>query len=582
MFASQAPPPIHLAHLNLPPIYILPTRLSKEKIEDYRCKLLLCECTLADIATDAAFFLGDIKTARRGELELKQKDVIVVREGSKPPPDTSLTKIRLVNIKWLTDSLEKGEALNPDNYIILSSLAYYIIVRPKPAGIRSVPTETPNQKRSREILERAIEDGKKLQVQVSPVKRRRLKTGSETGMDKIISITKLPDRPRLKRSTTSFEARPRDDLPDWITQKNNYSCCRSTPPTSPNKLFIDQLVQIYRSRFIAQDEVGALAYSSSISAIKAYPYPVDTATELENVPGCDGKMADLYRQFKESSEDPEKRFIPSVRELENTEPFQVLKDLTAIHGIGPETARSFFLDHGVKSLRDLRKHHWESLSRVQQIGLRCYDDFLQPIPRSEIEEIAATVKTHAETLCGGIECMIAGGYRRGKEDSHDADLLLSHRNPHAIGPEFLKRLITKLEEHELVKYTLSVAIGGKTAQPVPDIPIKDTMDKLDKILLVWKGKSPCFRRVDIIVVPTISVGSALLGWTGGTVFERDLRLFCEKERQWKFNNEGVWNGKTRVLGTYGWEAGESWDDTERRVMETIGIGWRPPNERCTG
>jgi broad specificity phosphatase PhoE len=72
-----------------------------------------------------------------------------------------------------------------------------------------------------------------------------------------------------------------------------------------------------------------------------------------------------------------------------------------------------------------------------------------------------------------------------------------------------------------------------------------------------------------------------LGWSGGTTFERDLRLYCEKEHRWKFSSQGVWRGNERVPGTEGWKEGESWEDVEKRIMEMLGIGWRPPGERCT-
>ena len=79
----------------------------------------------------------------------------------------------------------------------------------------------------------------------------------------------------------------------------------------------------------------------------------------------------------------------------------------------------------------------------------------------------------------------------------------------------------------------------------------------------------------------------MVGWTGGTTFERDLRRYCKKVKRLKFDSSGV-----RMR-----EDGGEWVDlesdahgnpapdmltAEKRVFENLGLKWRPPEERCTG
>lgn len=362
--------------------------------------------------------------------------------------------------------------------------------------------------------------------------------------------------------------------------QNTYSCCRSTPQESPNDLFIEQLKVIKKSRVITLDSTGVRAYSTAIAAIKAYPYPLSSGTEVQEIPGCDGKIAALFQEWRDSHDKPEKRTLRAVTELEKSQSYQVLSQFAGIWGVGAETASKFFYEHGYRKLGDIITYHWSNLSRVQQIGVKHYDEFLAPINRREVEKIAEHIKLHAAKVLPGVQSKIVGGYRRGAKECHDVDVLLSHRR--AIPPDFLVTLLQSLEEAELVTLTLSVS-SAKLRHEDPHRPSKGHFDNLDKALVVWRNhKGGLHRRVDIIIAPAICAGTALLGWSGGTTFQRDLRLFCEKEKGWKFSSDGVWRGNQRVPGTEGWSENETWEDVERRVMETVGVCWRLPNERCTG
>lgn len=79
----------------------------------------------------------------------------------------------------------------------------------------------------------------------------------------------------------------------------------------------------------------------------------------------------------------------------------------------------------------------------------------------------------------------------------------------------------------------------------------------------------------------------MVGWTGGTTFERDLRRYCKKVKGLKFDSSGV----RRRGGGGEWVDVESDADgnpapdmltAEKRVFENLGLEWRSPEERCTG
>jgi DNA polymerase IV len=344
---------------------------------------------------------------------------------------------------------------------------------------------------------------------------------------------------------------------------------------------VSQLKIIQLSRVIGSDRTGARAYSTAIAAVKAYPFVIKTAAEVQKLPGCNGKIAGLFYEWKNSDDDPEKRTIGAVRELEGSQAYQILKRFHSIWGIGPDTATKMYYKHDYRSLEDIIHHHWDKLSRVQQIGVKYYDELLTPISTQEQDRIKGLIDKHAVSILPGIESILVGGYRRGKAECMDVDLLLSHPRDGAISTDFLMDLLRSLEKAELITHTLSVS-SPKLHHGDAHRPSKSNFDTLDKALLIWQTKKAhLHRRVDIIIAPTVSAGTALLGWTGATTFERDLRLWCENEKRWKFTSQGVWIGNERVEDTYGWKDGETWVDVEKRIFKKLGIEWREPTERCT-
>ncbi|KAA8897794.1 hypothetical protein FN846DRAFT_892941 [Sphaerosporella brunnea] len=583
MFRQLAPPPPPLNLGHLPPTFLFKARLTMEKRKELREKLRACRCRVADAATDASLFIGDINTPKRCEMELRRVGIIVSAAASQATIGTKKWTIQVVKLSWFTKSLEKGqiEPLEPYTLLIADvQLASQTRMNTPASSPTAPPSELAQatEKKRKEILERAKADAEE-----SPAPKR-ARYGGPKGVDSIVSITKKAPLIRQTTPTPSPErdTEERPEPPEWVKTKNTYSCCRSTPRESPNALFISQLKVIKHSRIIGGDQIGVRAYSTAIAVIQAYPYPLRSASEVVSLPGCGGKLARLFDEWKSSDPEPEKRMISSVKELEESRVYQTLKNFESIWGIGADTAAKLYYEHDYRTLDDIIKQHWSKLSNVQKIGLKYHEDFSKPIPRREVEQIAALIQSHAEAIIPGVQSMIVGGYRRGKEECGDVDILLSHQVEGTMDSDFLWHLLKSLENAELITNTLSISTQ-RLQQEDPNRSFKSHSDSLDKALLIWQtDKGGLRRRVDIIIAPTICAGTALLGWTGAATFERDLRLYCEKERGWKFSSEGVWKGNERVPGTFGWREEESWEDVEKRVMEIIGVGWRPPTERCTG
>lgn len=230
---------------------------------------------------------------------------------------------------------------------------------------------------------------------------------------------------------------------------------------------------------------------------------------------------------------------------------------------------------------------------MQQIGLKYYDELLLKIPRPEVEAIASTILQATRSLDPDYQMTIVGGYRRGKQRSGDVDVILSH--PCADKTlDLVKKVALRLEKSGHIKWVLSLSSRNseRDQRPVPwrgNAGRGSGFDTLDKALVVWKDpddETAPHRRVDIIVSPWRTVGCAVLGWSGGTTFQRDLRRYCKKEKNLKFDSSGI---RSRTDGAWvdfedgdGEERAQDMLEAERRVFRGLGLEYRPPEERCTG
>ncbi len=416
------------------------------------------------------------------------------------------------------------------------------------------------------------------------------------------SSSKSSRHTQLMQRTTTGEDSEDNDLPrppDWVTKGVKYACQRFTPANGPNEDFLEQLRKIRTARTLIDDRIGIRAYSTIIAAIAAYPYKLTHPREIARIPGCDEKTKSLFVEWKNTGK------IQAVEDYENDEAMKVLRLFYDIWGVGAKTAREFYYTNHWTELDDIIEFGWNDLDRVQQIGLKYYEEFLVRIPRAEVEQIASVVRKSAERLRDKrITVTIVGGYRRGKEASGDVDMIVSHPDAQAtVG--LVQEIVEALEDEQWITHTLTMNLTNtnRGQQTLPFRSARPTgvgFDTLDKALVVWQdpawpsrdqdlaenpdAKNPnIHRRVDIIVSPWRTLGCAITGWSGGTTFQRDLRRYAKYAKGWKFDSSGVRsrsNGEVVELeGPNGVEGTP--EDAEKTVFRGLGLEFIPPEYRVT-
>jgi len=546
----------------------------------------------------------------------------VMEEATPPPtgPRTFEGKVKVVKLEWLKDSLSAG-VLQPvmpytlyEANLLASGRAPRSPQRPSSSISNATVEQTLSHSKEeigKEIIERAKAESKpyiprnQRRNRIRDTMKQEFAGRSFIGGSQSQSFTK---HSKLLHQTTSEHdegiSATLPEMPDWVLQNKIYSCERSTPLHPPNEAFIEELKKIKLARVLTGDEIGVRAYSTSIASVAAYPHVLSHDNEILALPGCDHKIAALFHEWRTSD-----GHIRAVTDIATDPVLSVLRLFYEIWGVGATTAREFYYDHGWRDLDDIIEHGWKSLSRVQQIGVKYYDEFQLKIPRAEVLSIAAIIHEHGTRVTDAhLESILVGGHRRGKPESGDVDLILSHRDE-AQTYNLVSRVVKSLEKSGHITHTLSLNLTNskRDQQPLALAPVGGGghgFDTLDKALVVWqsqewptraadlaadlKARNPNpHRRVDIIISPWRTVGCAVQGWTSGTTFERDLRRYAKKVKGWKFDSSGVRErGTGRWVDLERWSnertRAKTWQEAERRVFEGFGLTWREPEERCTG
>ncbi|KAJ6021463.1 hypothetical protein N7540_006967 [Penicillium herquei] len=655
---NKSPKVTHYEMLSsLPSIFILPTHMPLNILHETEAKLVQYGGSLTYDIAEAGLILGKISHKKRAVLELRSRglwteEILEIgklpktssdshpeipskrqklshgqsagkasseildlcadseEEGNsevKAQPDPSETissttvdgghKATVLRLDWLVQSIKNGEPLPISPFLVYQGRKI------------AAPLATPSQPVTaiaNQIKRRAIEDaakGSATEQQMSHPRRSR--------QDPEKQYTQRHP-PALYRETTSEneDTTPLPPQPDWVRDHVVYACMRSAPLHPPNEEFILQLLKIRRIREFTLDEIGVRAYSTFIAAVAAYPYVMKRPSEITALPGCDVKLANLFAEFQHHKDSNNEGLISAAEALETDPVLKVLNIFNNIWGIGPKTARDFYYARGWRDLDDIVEFGWNSLSRVQQIGVKFYDELQQGVSRMESESIAEIVGRHANSVRPDedqpVEAILVGGYRRGKESSGDVDLILTHRDE-SVTRNLVVDIVANLEKAHYITHTLSLHVAA-THREQQTRPFSgedgNHFDILDKALVVWqdphfensedhdpsdsaqgasnhkKNPNPHLR-VDIIISPWRTIGCAVLGWTGGTTFERDLRRYAKKAHDWKFDSSGIRERTTGGQVVDLEHDGDTWQQREKMVMERLGIGWRPPEQRCS-
>ncbi|KAH9021225.1 Nucleotidyltransferase [Lactarius hengduanensis] len=330
----------------------------------------------------------------------------------------------------------------------------------------------------------------------------------------------------------------------------HFCCSRASPLVCPNQALCAEFDVLRRSRVLESNERSVLSYARAIAAIKAFPRVITESErrEVQKLPFIGTKVSQMIDEYLFTG-----HMAEVAEEIRQSERFASLSLFASIYGIGPTTSRKLY-DLGLRTLRDLEAYyevdastpveHSGSADMDVRIALGLRDDFQQTCEPRPI----------AETT-----------YRRGKPSSNDVDIVFTHPNK-TSAKGLCTKLVERLRSAGLVKYVLHLSSfhehdALRTAQ----------WDSLEKALTVYRPHNGLHRRVDLICAIPETYWTAVIGWTGGTMFERDLRM-AAKSIGLKFDSTGITRRRDSKL---------FYPRSEKEVFDIIGLPWVDPTLRNT-
>ena len=326
---------------------------------------------------------------------------------------------------------------------------------------------------------------------------------------------------------------------------------------NPNGKTIGILQQMLDYYDRTGDQWRCLAYRKAVSALQNEKEKIVTKEQALSIRGIGDRLASKIEEIV---------WTNRLRRLEyaNLEPNDVLlSQFMNVYGAGFAQA-SKWIAQGYKSLDDLREK--ATLTRNQRVGLDHYDDFLQRIPRTEVEAHGDVVRQCILRMDPGFQIIVGGSYRRGNPDSRDIDLIITKDGASLgeINELVVSSVVPQLFEQGFLKAHLAVSSRADGSK--------------------WHGASalpenPTWRRIDFLFVPGDELGAALIYFTGNDVFNRSLRLLASKKGMC-LNQRGLFANTLRRSDRVKLTAGyllESRD--EKRIFELLGVPWRPPHHR---
>jgi len=281
--------------------------------------------------------------------------------------------------------------------------------------------------------------------------------------------------------------------------------------------------------------------SRSIESLTEDLADVAARNELGTIPGVGDAIAEKIREYLSTGR------LDYYERLQKEVPPGIL-ELLRVPGLGPKTARRFWLELGVEGPKELADAiDAGRLTGVKGFGPKKVEQIRTALATAAGPSVGARLSIEtaypiAQRLvaglraAGGVEAIeLAGSFRRCRETVGDLDILVTSAEPERVFDAF-----SHLPEVKEVR------LRGGTKETV----------------VLTHGL-----QVDLRVVEPAAFGAAWLYFTGSKDHNVHLRSLA-RDRGLKINEYGIFRGEERVGGR-----------TESEVYTALDLAWIPPELR---
>lgn len=309
-----------------------------------------------------------------------------------------------------------------------------------------------------------------------------------------------------------------------------------------NEKFIELMTVLAYVMRTRKDFMRMKAYDNARDTISSFSGNITTPEQLKGQKGIGNA---IYSKLIDYEKTGTLRILEEEKELiARKKAMDVFKD---IYGVGEKKAEEL-VEKGITTLSELENRKSEVLNDKQIIGLKYYNDILQRIPRSEIEEYKKVFENAFPKKDGKFE--IVGSYRRGLSSSGDIDVIITSNDSNVF-----KVFVDKLIEKGVI---LEVLSRGNS-----------------KCLVIAKlSDSEYARRVDFLYTSPEEFPFSILYFTGSKGFNTTMREHA-LSMKYTLNEYGlsVMEGKKK-----GGFVEHKFTD-EKSIFDFLGLEYKKPEER---
>lgn len=286
----------------------------------------------------------------------------------------------------------------------------------------------------------------------------------------------------------------------------------------------EQVIRIFQEMADLNNALGekykVSSYHRCIESLKTnLDKPLNTPQDLRAFPGFGAKLLKKAEEIMSTGK---------LEELESkTKPkLKAIQELTQIHGFGPRAAAALFDREGIFTVEELlqKADSIASLTDQQRVGIKYFYDINEKIPMQESVQHENYMRQKcAEVLGSDYSILICGSYRRRHPFSGDVDALLSRTleapplSEPVAATGVLGRYVESLEGAQYLEATM--AQGPLKYMGMGRLPPRVVRDKAGR----ESTKMYKARRVDIRLIETKSVPTAMLTFTGSKNFNVIMR-----------------------------------------------------------
>ena len=314
-----------------------------------------------------------------------------------------------------------------------------------------------------------------------------------------------------------------------------------------NEQFIELMEKLANIMLKQGEPFRARAYQKAQETLMSYPNDITSVEQLKGKPAIGSTILEKLNEYVNTG-------TLKILEREKNNPVNILGE---IYGVGPKKAKEL-VEKGIVNIEQLRERQDEVLNDIQRVGLKYYEDILQRIPRSEIEEyktifendFAKVVSTSGESESN---MEIVGSYRRGAQTSGDIDVIITSKSP-KVFVDFIDELI----KDNIILHVLS---RGPT-----------------KCLVIARlPSSNVARRVDFLYTSPEEFPFSILYFTGSKVFNTVMRHEA-LQKGLTMNEHGLYKMEGKKKG----EKVDAVFKDEKDIFDYLGLVYKTPVERVDG